>query len=306
MGKLLRFMKRDNKREYDFERLAMILVRKKIEHRSDLKMLRNLIRDLQLLTYKPELVKAIWEGIGYRYVKRGKVFAYSERALENNEEVEEILLGGIKFGKVPKYYQSEPKYMVRAEAEYMEIKRLASDLFSIAPDLLKEGLSLNFSDMVIAGYFKIEDALLMDLAISNLHPYTLVEEFISNKYREDKPKQNRIYYIIARSLFGLHVGFRPNDIYDYGEILVNLRENFRVARYIENNIKTKYFVQSECIFGHVKSDDGEVMHKALNTTLLLHDLLLTLDMKELAKSFETQRPVYLCCFGNPELKEEEA
>ena len=302
MGKLLSFMRRDIKRDYDFERLASILVRKKVEHRSDLKMLRNLIRDLSRLETNPELVKQIWEGVGYRYVKRGKVFAYSERALEDNEKVEEVLIGTTSLGVVPGYEFDKSKYLFRAEAEYMEIKRLVSDICSIEPNLLTEGLNLNFSSTVIAGYFKMEDAMLMDLEVMQQGSYKLVEDFLRNKYRQDKVKQNSVYYEIARCLHGLHTGVILGNQDVYSSILVNLSDYFREWRYVDSNVKAKPFGN----VGYMKSDKGEELPKAINTTLLLHDLLLTLDMKELAKAYEVQRPVYLCCYGNHELEEEEA
>ena len=305
MGTLLRFVKRNTKLDYDFDRIADILVRKKVEHRSDLKMLRNLIRDLSRLETNPELAKQIWEGIGYQYIKRGKVFAYSERDLEDNEKVEEVLIGTTSLGVVPGYKFNKSKYLFRAEAEYMEIKRLASDICSIEPNLLTEGLNLNFSSTVIAGYFKMEDAMLMDLELMNKPYHELVEDFVGNKYRQDKVKQNSVYYMVARCLIALHTDIKPFDLGDYVDLLIGLQKNFRVYRYIEKSVKAKYIVQQNCNVGYIKSEKGSVLDRALNTTLLLHDLLLTLDFKELAKAYELQRPIYLCCFGNYEFEEEQ-
>lgn len=303
MGKLLSFVKRNNSREYDFDKIATILTRKKIEHRSDVRMLRDLTRDLRNIHHRPELVKQIWEGIGYRYVKRGKVFAYSERDLENNQQVEEVLVGSLKPNPAREVLYHKAKYLFRAEAEYMEIRKLVSDLCSIEPDLLTDCLTLNFSNEVIAGYFNMESALLIDLEVTKTDRYTLVTDFVNNKYRLDKPKEKGIYYVIATCLEYLHTGENNPALVDYSVIVKNLQDYFRVCRYIDENVKEKYLIQPNQLIGHIASDKGEVLPKAINATLLLHDLYLALDMEDYAKAYEIQRPVYLCCFGNHEIEE---
>ncbi|GAA0101436.1 hypothetical protein UT300012_21510 [Paraclostridium bifermentans] len=301
MGKVLNFMRLRNKRDYDFERIADILCRKKLESKKDKDMLKLFLKDITNLEGNPKLMEDVWNGLAYRYVKRGKVFVNSERELEKGETIEDLLLGSF-VSRTDYMSSSKYKYLVRVEAEYMEISKLIYDIGSLDPELFSYA-NCGSEFALIAGYFRMETAKLMDIKSALIDPYSLVIKFVNNVYREDKAKENMVYYIIANSLYYLHSLREPADISYHRSILKNLRDYFRLPRYIDNDVKGSeshcnisgcYYIKSE---GH---NECEILHEVINTTLLLHDLLLALDMIEVAKVYDNQRPIYMMCEGIPE------